>query len=80
VNPDTPDTRRALEQLSVAIAAVMEDHAPAAAHAIPTNFVELARRFLVLRRAGADIRALADGALALTRQFPTSAESEIKSL
>jgi hypothetical protein len=75
VNPNSSDARRALEQLSVAIAAVMEEHAPTAARAIPTNFIELARRFLVLRRAGADIVALADGALALTRQFQTSEEA-----
>jgi hypothetical protein len=29
----------------------MEDHAPTAARALPAGFVELARRFLILRRA-----------------------------
>lgn len=71
---EAPEVRVALQQLSVAIAALMEDHAPTAARALPATFVELARRFLVLRRVGADITALADGALALTRQFPTSDE------
>lgn len=71
---EAAEVRAALQQLSVAIAAVMEDHTPTAARALPAGFVELARRFLVLRRAGADITALADGALALTRHFPTSEE------
>jgi hypothetical protein len=73
---DAPEVRAALQQLSVAIAVVMEDHAPTAARALPVRFVELARRFLVLRRAGADITAIADGALALTRQFPTGEEQQ----
>lgn len=70
------EARAALEQMSTAIAVIMEDHASAAARTLPPSFVELARRFLVLRRAGADITAIADGALALTRQFPTGRDKE----
>jgi hypothetical protein len=78
---DAPDARAALEQLTAAIAAVMEEHAPTAARAMPTNFVEVARRFLVLRRAGADIMALADGALPLrvsSRQSKDRSKSRCK--
>lgn len=57
-----------LEQLTAAIASLMEDHAPLAARQV-ADPLEATKRFLQLRRAGHDIYLLAETAIAVSRRL-----------
>lgn len=58
----------ALGLLSVRIGTIMEDHAAEAVMALPRARAEQLRRFRRLRRAGADIAAMALAAEVLLRE------------